>query len=275
MPKLRAATRRMLIALAGLAAIYVAVCVALFLLQRSMIYFPQPRHAPPGTPLLSFTIEGRQVLATTREKEGERALIYFGGNSEDVSSSLPGLSSLFPEHALYLLHYPGYGGAPGHPTEAALIADAFALFDRVVARHPRVTVLGRSLGSGVAVQVASARPVEQLVLVAPYDSIQGVAEERFPMLPVSWILKDKFDSASHVSGIKAPTLIIKVENDKVIPGASTDRLVARFPKGQATLGVVAGSYHNFPDTHPDYVRLLRGLDAASPRVAAPASAASR
>jgi pimeloyl-ACP methyl ester carboxylesterase len=78
-----------------------------------------------------------------------------------------------------------------------------------------------------------------------------------------------------VSGIKAPTLIIKVENDKVIPGASTDRLVARFPKGQATLGVVAGSYHNFPDTPPDSVRLLRGLGAASPRVAAPASAASR
>jgi len=264
-----------LIGLVGIAAIYVAVCLALFLLQRSMIYFPQPRHAPPGTPLLSFAVDGRQVLATTREREGERALVYFGGNSEDVSSSLPGLSRMFPGHALYLLHYPGYGGAPGRPTEATLVADALALFDHVVARHPKVTVIGRSLGSGVAVQVASARPVEQLVLVAPYDSIEGVAEIRFPMIPVRWILKDKFDSGRHVAAIKAPTLIIEVENDKVIPRASTERLLARFPPGQAKLGVVTRAEHNFPDTHPDYVRLLRGLADAPPAVGAPASAASR
>ena len=275
MPTPRVATRRMLIVVAVLGAIYLAVCVALFLLQRSMIYFPQPRHAPPGTPLLSFPVDGRQVLATTREKDGERALIYFGGNSEDVSSSLPGLSRLFPDHALYLLHYPGYGGAPGRPSEAALMADAFALFDRVAARHPRVTVLGRSLGSGVAVQVAGARPIERLVLVAPYDSLEGVAEGRFPMIPVRWILQDKFDSARHASLVKAPTLIIAVENDRVIPRASTDRLLARFPPGLATLGVVVGAEHNFPDDHPDYVRLLRGLGDAPSRAASPESAASR
>ena len=265
MPSLRAAPRRMLTVLVGLALVYAAVCVGLFLMQRSFIYFPQPRHAPPGTPLLTFSVDGRQVLATMRERAGDRALVYFGGNSEDVSGSLPGLGTLFPDHALYLLHYPGYGGAPGKPTEAALVADGLALFDEVVRKHPRVTVIGRSLGSGVAVQVASARPVEQLVLVAPYDSIEGVAESRFPMIPVSWILQDKFDSGSRVSGIKAPTLIIEVEGDKVIPRASTERLFARFPKGQATMGVVVGAHHNFPDTHPDYVRLMRGLGDAARR----------
>ena len=274
MPRQRSGSRWVLIGLVGIAALYVAVCIALFLLQRSLIYFPQPRHAPPGTPLLTFAVDGRQVLATTRERDGERALVYFGGNSEDVSSSLPGLSTLFPEHALYLLHYPGYGGSPGRPTEASLMADAFALFDEVARRHPRVTVIGRSLGSGVAVQVASARPVEQLVLVAPYDSIEGVAEERFPMIPVGWILQDKFDSGRYVARIKAPTLIIEVENDKVIPRASTDRLLARFPAGQATLGVVTGAHHNFPDNHPDYVRLMRGLGEA-PRPAASASSPAR
>ena len=271
----RRATRLMVSVLVGLALVYVAVCVALFLLQRSLIYFPQPRHAPPGTPLLSFAVDGRQVLATTRERDGERALVYFGGNSEDASGSLPGLSALFPDHALYLLHYPGYGGAPGKPTEAALVADGLALFDEVARRHPRVTVIGRSLGSGVAVQVASARPVEQLVLVAPYDSIEGVAEERFPIIPVGWILQDKFDSGRYVARIKAPTLIIEVENDKVIPRASTQRLLARFPRGQATLGVVTGAHHNFPDNHPDYVRLMRGLGMASPGDAASAAAPGR
>jgi pimeloyl-ACP methyl ester carboxylesterase len=275
MPRRRAATRWMLIGLVGVAALYLAVCIALYLLQRSMIYFPQPRRAPPGTPLLTFPVDGRQVLATTRERGGERALVYFGGNSEDVSSSLPGLGSLFPQHALYLLHYPGYGGAPGRPSEAAIMADALALFDHVVARHPRVTVIGRSLGSGVAAQVASARPVERLVLVAPYDSLQGVAESRFPLIPVGWILQDKFDSGRHASRIQAPTLIVAVENDKVIPRASTERLLARFPPGRATLGVVRGTEHNFDDDHPDYVRLLRPLGDAPPAAAPPASTASR
>ena len=268
------ATRRMLTFVIGLLVLYAAVCLALFLLQRSMIYFPQPRRAP-GAPLLSFAVEGRQVLATTREREGERALVYFGGNSEDVSSSLPGLSALFADHALYLLHYPGYGGAPGRPTEAALVADAFALFDRVAARHPKVTVMGRSLGTGVAVQVASARTIEQLVLVAPYDSLTEVAGNRFWMIPVSWIMQDRFDSGSYATRIKAPTLIIAVENDRVIPKATTDRLIARFPPGQATLGTVVGAEHNFHDDHPDYVRLMRGLGNASPRTAASASAPGR
>ena len=156
MPSLPAVPRWMLIGLVGAAVAYVAVCLALFLLQRSMIYFPQPRTAPAGTPLLTLAADGRQVLATMREHEGPRALIYFGGNAEDVSLNLPGMAAAFPDHALYLLHYPGYGGAPGRPSEAALVADALALFDQVAARHPRVSVLGRSLGSGVAIQVASA-----------------------------------------------------------------------------------------------------------------------
>ena len=258
MPSLPAVPRWMLIGLVGAAVAYVAVCLALFLLQRSMIYFPQPRTAPAGTPLLTLAADGRQVLATMREHEGPRALIYFGGNAEDVSLNLPGMAAAFPDHALYLLHYPGYGGAPGRPSEAALVADALALFDQVAARHPRVSVLGRSLGSGVAIQVASARPVERLVLVTPYDSLRELAAHRFPWIPVDWILLDKFESDRHAAKVTAPTLLIAAEKDEVIPRVSTERLRGRFADGVATFGVIADADHNFPDNHPEYLRLLRG-----------------
>ena len=263
MSSLRAVPRSMLNILVGVAVLYVAVCVALFLLQRSLIYHPQPRRAPPGTPLLTVAADGRQVLATMREHEGPRALVYFGGNAEDVSANLPGLAVAFPEHALYLLHYPGYGGAPGRPSEAALVADALALFDQVAARHPKVTVIGRSLGSGVAIQVASARPVERLVLVTPYDSLQEIAARRFPLIPVGWMLHDKFESGRHAVKVKAPTALIAAANDEVIPRASTDLLFGRFGGGVATLDVIAGADHNFPDSHPDYVRLLRGATTSA------------
>jgi pimeloyl-ACP methyl ester carboxylesterase len=253
--------------------VYVGICLALFLLQRVLIYHPQPRTAPTGTPLLNLAVDGRQVLATMREHEGPSALIYFGGNAEDVSASLPRMAKVFPDHALYLLHYPGYGGAPGRPSEAALVADAFALFDQVAARHPRVTVIGRSLGSGVAIQVASARPVERLVLVTPYDSMEELAARRFPGFPVGWILRDKFESGKYAVKVTAPTLVIAAGNDKVVPWASTDRLLGRFAAGVATLGVVPGAVHNFPDSDPEYVRLLHGALTTAARE--PASAPSR
>lgn len=80
------------------------------------------------------------------------------------------------------------------PSEVALVADALALFDRVYAEHPHVVVGGRSLGSGVAVHVASLRPVARLVLVTPYDSLYGIAARQFPYVPVRWLLWDTFES---------------------------------------------------------------------------------
>ena len=86
------------------------------------------------------------------------ALIYFGGNAEDVSRNLPGISK--PSRTTRCtLHYRGYGGSSGSPSEEAIARDAMTLFDQVVlARPPQITVVGRSLGSGVAVRLASARP---------------------------------------------------------------------------------------------------------------------
>jgi hypothetical protein len=61
--------------------------------------------------------EGADVLVTVRERSGATALIYLGGNAEDVSYSLPSLADAFPDHALYLVHYRGYGGSSGRPSE--------------------------------------------------------------------------------------------------------------------------------------------------------------
>jgi len=66
-----------------------------------------------------------------RPKDGPGALIYFGGNAEDVSLNMRSFSAGFPESAIYLLHYRGYGGSTGKPSEGALFADALTLFDEV------------------------------------------------------------------------------------------------------------------------------------------------
>jgi uncharacterized protein len=123
--------RLVLIVLASVALIYAGLCLAVFLAQRSFIYFPQPRAARDDSPTLTLDVEGAKVLVNTRPREGSEAVIYFGGNAETVSYSLATLAAAFPERSLYALNYRGYGGSTGSPSETALIADAIVLFDRV------------------------------------------------------------------------------------------------------------------------------------------------
>jgi len=223
---------------------YTAACLALFLLQRSMIYFPPSQAAIQAPKVSTLTVPGALVKVSERPRTGSKALIYLGGNAEDASFSLPQLDAAFPGHALYLLHYRGYSGSSGKPTEKALVADSLLLFDRVLATHPEVVLVGRSLGSGIAVQVASRRPVRRLVLVTPYDSIAELAVRQFPYFPVRWLLQDTYESGAYAGRIGAPTLVLAAEHDEVIPAWSTARLVSRFAPGVATRQVIAGAGHN-------------------------------
>jgi pimeloyl-ACP methyl ester carboxylesterase len=133
---------------------YIGLCAALFRFQRSLIYFPQPDSGNNGATMALLAADAR-VLVSVRPKDGPLAVIYFGGNAEDVSINMPGFAAAFPDHAIYLLHYRGYGGSSGRPSEKALFLDALSLFDIVRATHPTIDIIGRSLGSGIAVYVAS------------------------------------------------------------------------------------------------------------------------
>ena len=249
--------RRMLTLAATIAAMYVGLCAALFAFQRSLIYFPQPRSLAAGAATIALPVDGGDVIVTVRPHSGPNALLYFGGNAEDVSYSLPGLAAAYPGHALYLMHYRGYGGSSGTPSEAALFADALALFDRIRAEHQDIVVVGRSLGSGVAAYLASLRPVGRLVLVTPYDSIQDLAVRQFPFFPVRWLLLDRFESWKYAAQVTAPTLLIAAEHDEVIPRASTERLLTRFRGGVAKLEVVPATSHNTISESPEYIPLIR------------------
>ncbi|MBC7918680.1 MAG: alpha/beta fold hydrolase [Rhodoferax sp.] len=249
--------RKAIATLIVLVVIYLGLCAALFFFQRSLIYFPQPRQFA-AAPTRTLAADGAQVLVTTRLRDGPNAVVYFGGNAEDVSYSLYTLAEAFPAHSLYLMHYRGYGGSSGSPSEAALIADATVLFDEVLRAHKNITVVGRSLGSGVAVHLASQRPVARLVLVTPYNSIQELAAQQFPYFPVRWLLQDKFESWRYAEQISAPTLLLAAEHDEVIPSASTQALQTHFPMGVATLKVVRGTGHNTISESPSYVQVLRG-----------------
>ena len=238
--------------------VYALACLGLYVTQRSLIYFPQPRAFGSADNIMKLPVEGAQINVSTRQLDTPQAVIYFGGNAENVSGSLPDLAHAFPAHSLYLMHYRGYGGSSGTPTEKALVADALALFDEVKRQHADVTVIGRSLGSGVALRVASSRPVARLVLVTPYDSMAALAAQQFPLFPVRFLMTDKFESWRYAPQVSAPTTVITAQNDEVIPRASTDLLLTRFKAWTARQVVIAGTGHNTVSGDPSYVQTLSG-----------------
>ena len=254
---MRGVRRVFLTLLLFVAILYAGLCVAVVVFQRSLIYFPQPRSNQNGSTLMTLQVGTGTALVSTRPNTGADALIYFGGNAEDVSRSMPDFAAAFPNDAIYLLHYPGYGGSSGSPSEQAIVAAALALFDHVHAEHKNIVVVGRSLGSGVAIRVASLRPVNRLVLVTPYDSLADVAAHNYPFLPSRWLLRDKYESWRYAPQVTAPTRIIVAEQDEIGPRVSSERLRTHFKNAIASYVVIPGVGHNSISDSADYLPLLK------------------
>lgn len=248
--------RTLLTVIQGLAIAYLAMCLWLYFTQRSQIYFPVPESNPPGAQSIRLASGDATLKIWVVERPGLRALIYFGGNAEDVSGNLSSFAAAFPDHSLYLVNYRGYGGSTGKPSESALFADAMAIHDELHARHAEISVMGRSLGSGVAAHLAGVRQIRRLVLVTPYDSLANVAREHFPLFPVALLMRDRYDSASRVRNIHAPVLLVIAGDDEIIPRARSEALAAVFPSSQVQVNIVDGATHNSLDLFPGYLRAI-------------------
>ena len=247
-------TKLLVAPFALLACAYVGFCFYLWFAQRSYIYHPTGRIA--GVPSFVLQRGDADIVVSMNAADRRNAVLYFGGNAEDVSGSIAQLSAVFPDADIYAMHYRGYGGSTGSISESALVADGVALFDRIAKSHRAVTIVGRSLGSGVAVQVAADRPVERLVLVTPYYSIADLAAQHFSFFPVGLLLRDRYESWRYAEKLKVPVTLIVAGNDHVIPAESSAKLARSFPDGQARVVVVPGADHNDVSGFPEYAAAL-------------------
>jgi pimeloyl-ACP methyl ester carboxylesterase len=244
--------RQILLPLIVPAGLYLGLCLLLFVTQRSQIYFPVRESSAPGATAVRFAMDGAEIKVWAVERRGGAALLYFGGNAEDVGASIGRFAERLPRHSLYFVNYRGYGGSGGRPSEGALVGDAIALYDRLRARHEEISVVGRSLGSGVAVRLASEREVRRIALVTPFDSLVNVARAHMRWLPVGLLMRDRFDSATRASAISADALVVIAEADEIIPRERSDALVAAF-RDPPRVVVLAGARHNDIDIDPRYL----------------------
>lgn len=237
------------------AGLYLGLCALLFFAQRSMIYFRVPESTVAGATAMRLETDGAVIKVWAVERPGSAALVYFGGNAEDVGASVGEFAARLPGLSMYFVNYRGYGGSTGEPTERDLTADALAVYDSIHARHPDISVVGRSLGSGVAAALAGERDLRRLALVTPFDSLARVAQSHYRWFPVGLLVRDRFDSARRAPAIEEPTLVVIGDSDEIIPRERTDALISAF-RVKPRVVVLKDATHNSIDLDPRYLNEL-------------------
>lgn len=218
-----------------LVAFYVALAAILYFTQRSMMYFPETVHATPAEAGLP---EAKEVSVTASDgtrivvwhippRRGKPVVIYFHGNGGALRYRVERFRKL-TENGVGLVgvEYRGFGGLSGSPTEAGLIADAEAAYGFAIARYwPQELVLwGESLGTGLAVVLASEKSVGRVILEAPFTSAAAVAATTYWYMPVRLLMKDQFRSDERIGKITAPVLILHGAKDQTVPYAMGERM---------------------------------------------------
>jgi hypothetical protein len=224
------------------AAFLVVVAFLLLRVLARSITFPRPRAPMPEETELSGRIPNARVVSYETADglsskgihvgTGARAtarVLYFHGNAESAEQNLPLAAELARSGIETLLaEYRGYSGLPGRPSEEGLTRDgeaALAAFLDARVEAPPLILVGRSLGSGVAVEIASRRPPRLLILISPFTSLVDMGRPLVgPLAPA--LVSDRFDNLSKIAALNCPIVIVHGTRDEVVPFEMSRRLAA-------------------------------------------------
>jgi uncharacterized protein len=231
---------------------YACGLAVLFLVQRSFLFpvptvartSPQQAGFPEAEEHILTAADGEKVIVWhVPAKPGHPVILYFHGNGDFLAGFFGRFRDLIADGTgIVALSYRGYAGSSGEPSERGLLQDADAAYAFTTARYgaDKIVVWGFSLGTGVAVALASEQGIAKLILEAPYTSIPDVAASIFWFMPVRLLIRDQFRSDQRIARVKAPLLIMQGANDPAIPIVLGERLFAlanepkqfvRFPGG--------------------------------------------
>ncbi|ATA57582.1 alpha/beta hydrolase [Variovorax boronicumulans] len=210
----------------------------------------------------SHPVPGGMVRGYVYHPQGEDALqdlfIYFAGRGEDVRATAQMLHWLPEGFGFAALNYRGVADSQGAPSEIASVADAaqFASHLRRAFPQARLHVVGRSLGTGVAIQLVARQEFASLQLITPYDSLLEVAKKRFPLVPLSLLLRHRFNSIEHSKEVAAKTQVLLAAKDDVVPHERSEKLIAAWPTPVSVQTVSNSDHHNITGLEETWLMLV-------------------
>ena len=261
--------------------LYVALFAGLYLVQDKLLYTVDPVHTTPAEAGLSDVAEfklptpdGETLVGWYgKARPGQPTLLYFHGQGGTLLARKPRFQRFMSEGwGVYAITWRGYGGSTGTPSEEHNVADAHLAYDalrRSGVAPEDIVIYGESLGTGVAVQLATKVDAVGLVLDAPYTSTADVAQERYPFFPVRLGMHDTYESSRFIGHVHIPLLILHGEDDRVIPMRFGQRLfaLANEPKQLALFAHGRHSdlyFHGALDAVRTFIAGLRKPDAGAP-----------
>jgi fermentation-respiration switch protein FrsA (DUF1100 family) len=234
--------------------IYLALLVAIYLLQRHLLYHPSRTQVSPdeaglsGVEAVNLAAQpGERLVAWYAPAQGSKpTILYFHGNAGDISGRVDRFAYYQSAgYGVMFLSYRGYGGSTGSPSEAGLVSDANAAYDWLTKHNvpaSNIVLVGESLGTGVAVQLAARRPVAAIALEAPFTSTADVARLSYWWLPVGLLMKDQFRSIDFLKDVHVPLLVMHGTDDRLIPLKMGESLYAAANGPKEFVAIPAGTH---------------------------------
>ena len=224
----------------------------LFFDQRNLLFYPIHTHTPLAEAQTNHAFE--EISTRTEDGVNLKAwyapaagklctVVFFHGNADSLRTAAQVADPYINAgYGFLLAEYRGYSGLPGTPTETGLYNDARADLRDLMARgvqEKRVILFGHSLGTGVAVQMATEFHAGGVMLLAPFLSILKAAQTHYPLLPAALLTRDRFDSEKKIRSVHVPLLIVNGARDDIIPPSQGLELysLANEPK----------EFHSLPD----------------------------
>jgi fermentation-respiration switch protein FrsA (DUF1100 family) len=260
--------------LVSLAVFYITMTFLVSHFQHKMVFQPNRINIfntsyDPFTTVSVKTSDGLELRGLyAPPRDGKPVIIYFHGNAGSIIDRA--VKTLLPIESGYgylLAEYRSYGGNPGKPSEQGLYNDARAWIDFALAQglsQDQLIYHGESLGTGVAVQMASERKPKALILEAPFTSVTAVASYYYPVLPVKRLLRYPFDSVSKVQSFDMPVLIYHGTRDITVPYRFGEALFAAIPSTQKTFITLTGAGHANLFDHGAADHVMEFLNAYAP-----------
>jgi pimeloyl-ACP methyl ester carboxylesterase len=262
-PTFRERLRRGLILFAGL---YVLICAGCATLQRRLIYFPtvvprdQVDQLAEEAGLERWTNSAGQCIGLKRPSPKQPAegsiLIMYGNGSTAVSSGryADGIQTA-AAFDVFILEYPGYEDRPGSPSQQSLFNAADEAFHSLPGDRP-IYLVGESLGSGVASYLAGTYPdnIAGIILISPFNSLADVAQYHYPLLPVRWLLVDRFPSEQYLRNYRGKVGITIDGEDTVVPKKFSLRLFDGYTGPKKIWEIPAGAHIQIPEPPQEFWR---------------------
>ncbi len=221
----------------------------MYIFQRNFLYYPFGKilMVPEDfQEVILKTVDETNIYAWySPPQKGQKTILYFHGNAGNLMGRSDRFGKFATQYGVLAISYRGYAKSKGEPSQEGFFQDADSAFEFLKAKNilsKDIIVFGESIGSAVAVNLASKHDFYALILEAPFSSILSMAKKTYWFLPVSLILKDRFESDKVASKVTAPVLVMHATNDYVVPFEEGKKLFELF-NSRKNLIAIKGSFH--------------------------------